>query len=209
MRKYITWHEWTAFFSAITGEGTEYRDKAMFDMAYRHGLRVSELNTLRVSDLDLKGKTVFIRRLKNGLSTTHPLQSETIMWLEKWLVLREVYYGADCSDGTLFLTKTGRRISRQWIYRLSQKYSRKAGLSMDVHPHMLRHACGYALADQGLDTRLIQDYLGHRNIHHTVRYTASNAGRFSKVWRLLHPEYRQECNVLSGAVPEPVMGLCR
>ncbi|MCZ5660451.1 tyrosine-type recombinase/integrase [Escherichia coli] len=63
------------------------------------------------------------------------------------------------------------------------RYSQRAGLRIKVHPHMLRHACGYALANQGLDTRLIQDYLGHRNIHHTVLYTASNPSRFNRVWR--------------------------
>jgi type 1 fimbriae regulatory protein FimB len=52
-----------------------------------------------------------------------------------------------------------------------------------AHPHMLRHACGFALADQGADTRLIQDYLGHRNIQHTVKYTATNPARFEKLWR--------------------------
>ncbi|EIK3195762.1 tyrosine-type recombinase/integrase, partial [Salmonella enterica] len=63
------------------------------------------------------------------------------------------------------------------------RISHKAGLPVCAHPHMLRHACGYALADNGADTRLIQDYLGHRNIRHTVRYTASNAARFGGVWR--------------------------
>ena len=182
MRKYITGSEWVAFFAAIDGSATERRDRAMFGMAYKHGLRVSELNTLRVSDLDLSGKTVFIRRLKNGLSTTHPLQPDTAEWLAHWLELRRTHRVQACSRDVLFLSTAGKKISRQWIHRLSQAYSRKAGLLVDVHPHMLRHACGYALADQGLDTRLIQDYLGHRNISHTVRYTASNAARFSRVW---------------------------
>jgi len=66
---------------------------------------------------------------------------------------------------------------------LLKKYSIVAGLSVLAHPHMLRHACGYALADQGADTRLIQDYLGHRNIQHTVRNTASNPARFARLWR--------------------------
>ncbi|HCT4903893.1 TPA: tyrosine-type recombinase/integrase, partial [Salmonella enterica] len=87
----------------------------------------------------------------------------------------------ECNDW-LFISNKGSRLSRQWIYKLGQKYSRVAGLQISFHPHMLRHACGYALADQGLDTRLIQDYLGHKNIHHTVHYTASNAARFSQVW---------------------------
>ncbi len=57
-----------------------------------------------------------------------------------------------------------------------------AGLPLEIHPHMLRHSCGFALANMGIDTRLIQDYLGHRNIRHTVWYTASNAGRFYGIW---------------------------
>lgn len=62
-------------------------------------------------------------------------------------------------------------------------YGRDAGLEIVAHPHLLRHACGYALADQGADTRLIQDYLGHRNIQNTVRYTATNPARFERLWR--------------------------
>ena len=62
-------------------------------------------------------------------------------------------------------------------------YGEKAELALPAHPHMLRHACGFALADQGADTRLIQDYLGHRNIQHTVIYTAANPARFEKLWR--------------------------
>ncbi|EMJ9624388.1 tyrosine-type recombinase/integrase, partial [Salmonella enterica] len=83
----------------------------------------------------------------------------------------------------LFISYHGERLTRQWIYKLSRKYSQQAGLNLVVHPHMLRHACGYALANQGLDTRLIQDYLGHKNISHTVRYTASNPARFRNVWQ--------------------------
>jgi type 1 fimbriae regulatory protein FimB len=64
-----------------------------------------------------------------------------------------------------------------------RKYSAAASLPLLAHPHMLRHACGIALADQCADTRLIQDYLGHRSIQQTVRYTASNPARFVKLWR--------------------------
>jgi type 1 fimbriae regulatory protein FimB len=64
-----------------------------------------------------------------------------------------------------------------------RNYSKAAALPLLAHPHMLRHACGFALADQGGDTRLIQDYLGRRNIQHTVKYTATNPTRFEKRWR--------------------------
>ncbi|EAW1086283.1 DNA recombinase, partial [Salmonella enterica] len=72
---------------------------------------------------------------------------------------------------------------RQQFFYILREAGRLAELTIAPHPHMLRHACGYALADKGIDTRLIQDYLGHRNIQHTVRYTASNAGRFHGIWR--------------------------
>ncbi|EBG1722172.1 integrase [Salmonella enterica] len=181
MRKYITGNEWVRFFNAISGTKNEIRDKAMFNMMYMHGLRVSELINMNISDLDIPEKTVFVKRLKNGLSTSHPLQRETLLWLKKWIHIR-FFYDKNCANEKLFISTSGKQLSRQWLYRLCIRFGQRAGLSIRVHPHMLRHACGYALANQGLDTRLIQDYLGHRNIHHTVLYTASNFNRFSRVW---------------------------
>ena len=74
------------------------------------------------------------------------------------------------------------QLSRQQAYRIIRDAGIEAGTVTQTHPHMLRHACGYELAERGADTRLIQDYLGHRNIRHTVRYTASNAARFAGLW---------------------------
>lgn len=182
MRKYITHSEWKLLFSAINGTRNEARDKALLQMAYIHGLRVSELVDLRLGDFDMTEKIVFIRRLKNGLSTFHPLQPETIELLQRWMQVRKTYAKGSHED-YLFLSTHGKKISRQWVYKLCARYSQRAGLKVKVHPHMLRHACGYALANQGLDTRLIQDYLGHRNIHHTVLYTASNPRRFQRAWQ--------------------------
>jgi type 1 fimbriae regulatory protein FimB len=74
-------------------------------------------------------------------------------------------------------------LSRKTAWLAIRKYADLAGLALPAHPHMLRHACGFALADQGADTRLIQDYLGHRHIQHTVIYTATNPARFERLWR--------------------------
>ncbi|EAP4935074.1 tyrosine-type recombinase/integrase [Salmonella enterica] len=182
MRKYISYEEWKQFFNAIKGGPNELRDKAIFNMLYIHGLRVSELTGVRITDLDLTNKTIYIRRLKNGFSTTHPLQKESYQLIRKWLKVRPFYIKVEDNDW-LFLTSRGESISRQWIYKLTRKYGIKAGLPLKIHPHMLRHSCGYALANQGLDTRLIQDYLGHININHTVHYTASNSARFMRAWQ--------------------------
>ena len=77
----------------------------------------------------------------------------------------------------------GTRLSAFGVFMQQSRYGALAGLPLEAHLHMLRHACGYALADQGADTRLNEDYLGHRNIQHTVRYTATNSARFEKLWR--------------------------
>ena len=82
-----------------------------------------------------------------------------------------------------FVSKRHGPLSRKTAWKMICHYGELAELLVDVHPHMLRHACGFALADQGADTRLIQDYLGHRNIQHTVMYTATNPARFERLWR--------------------------
>ncbi|MBH2952319.1 tyrosine-type recombinase/integrase, partial [Serratia marcescens] len=83
----------------------------------------------------------------------------------------------------LFISMKGGGISRKRVYSLMATLGEQADISVRVHPHMLRHSCGFALADLGIDTRLIQDYLGHRNIQHTVTYTASNSARFLNIWK--------------------------
>ncbi|WP_281355339.1 tyrosine-type recombinase/integrase [Candidatus Methylobacter favarea] len=82
-----------------------------------------------------------------------------------------------------FISERRSPLSRKTAWLFIKHYGELADLPLSAHPHMLRHACGYALADQGADTRLIQDYLGHRNIQHTVRYTASNPARFERLWK--------------------------
>lgn len=89
---------------------------------------------------------------------------------------------AAAKTDALFISRRGTPLSRQQAYRIIRSAGENAGTVTHTHPHMLRHACGYELAERGTDTRLIQDYLGHRNIRHTVRYTASNAARFAGIW---------------------------
>ncbi|WHP79883.1 tyrosine-type recombinase/integrase [Edwardsiella anguillarum] len=181
-RRYITQGEWRKLISSIPDTPEYARDRCLLYMMYMHGLRVSELLNITISNLDLESGEVYIRRLKNGLSTTHPIQDEEGKSLVAWLQRRhEILNGV--SYPWLFISKRKTRLSRQQVYVLVRRYGEKANLPIRLHPHVLRHACGYALADQGIDTRLIQDYLGHRNIRHTVHYTASNCKRFSRVWK--------------------------
>ncbi|MGP2734231.1 tyrosine-type DNA invertase [Serratia bockelmannii] len=156
------------------------RNVCIINMLYMHGLRVSELSNLQLSDIDLASGTLFINRLKSGLSTNHPIPAGELEALSTWV--NKERQGWKTQSAWLFLSQKGGRLSRQQLYDIIRKIGELAGMGIAIHPHMLRHACGFALADRGVDTRLIQDYLGHRNIRHTVHYTASNAGRFFGVW---------------------------
>jgi type 1 fimbriae regulatory protein FimB len=158
------------------------RNAALIATGYLHGLRISELLGLRLSDLDLPSRQLAVHRLKNGFSTIHPVHASIARLLGRWLRVRRAIPTVEADNDWLFVSRSGEPLSRQQGYNILAGLSKKAGLSLRAHPHMLRHACGYALADNGIDTRLIQDYLGHRNIRHTVRYTASNAARFGRVW---------------------------
>ncbi|MBD2791660.1 tyrosine-type DNA invertase [Xenorhabdus szentirmaii] len=181
-RKYLTHSEIEVLLEELGKHPHADRNICMIFMGFIHGFRVSELLGLKLSDLDLEGKKLRVQRLKNGFSTTHPMVAREIQLIQKWLSLRKRYKNSDESDW-LFLSRTGARMSRQQFYKIIRQTSLKANLAVCANPHMLRHSCGYALADNGVDTRLIQDYLGHRNIRHTVRYTASNVGRFKTIWQ--------------------------
>ena len=172
---------------------TGLRDRCLILLMFRHGLRVTEACAMRMDQVDLESKILQVQRLKGGLSTTQPLRTEEIRLLKGWMAERERWLrqwrrkeggtAAALDRQALFLSARGTALSRKTFWALLRRYGDLAGLALPPHPHMLRHACGFALADQGADTRLIQDYLGHRNIQHTVRYTATNPVRFEKLWR--------------------------
>ncbi|HGM5835936.1 TPA: tyrosine-type recombinase/integrase [Serratia marcescens] len=179
-RKHLTWEEIHCLLKTIVAEGTTYRDYCMVSMAFLHGLRASELTGLTLDDYSPLSRTIFIRRLKGGLCSEHPLLPEENTALQRWLQQRQYTPGQHLP--WLFLSRQGGRLSRQRFYQLVREYGKRAALPLDIHPHMLRHACGYNLANRGNDTRLIQDYLGHKNIRHTVLYTAANSQRFINAW---------------------------
>ena len=181
-RKYLTQTEVEGLLDFAKQGSHPERDYCLIYMSFIHGFRVSEACGLRLSDVDLKGGSLYIRRMKNGFSTSHPLLRNEMRAIRAWLKVRKTFPGAE-SDW-LFLSRQGGQLTRQRVYQIINRLGALARISVVSHPHMLRHACGFALADRGIDTRLIQDYLGHRNIRHTVRYTASNAERFEGVWRL-------------------------
>lgn len=179
-RKHLTSLEVDKLLAAARGSRHEARDRCLLLLMFRHGLRVSEACGLRLSHVDTESRVLHVTRLKKGLSTTHPLRADELRAIKAWLKERE---GMEAETDAFFISERRGPLSRKTAWVLIRAYGERADLPLPVHPHMLRHGCGFALADQGADTRLIQDYLGHRNIQHTVRYTATNPARFEKLWR--------------------------
>src|ERR1700730_11103297 len=168
------------FLDAARGSRHGTRDYVMLLMAYRQGLRVSELIDLRLKDIDLETARLYVRRKKGSLSTHQPIEGDELRALRAWL--RERERRSDARSTYLFLSERG-PMTRQAVNYLVAQASKRAKVRFHVHPHMLRHSTGYYLANRNYDTRLVEDYLGHRNIAHTVRYTRTAAARFEGLWR--------------------------
>jgi len=176
-REYLTPLEVDALMTGAKSVGRhKHRDATLILIAYRHGFRVSELVSLRWDQVDLKQGKLHVNRLKNGSPSVHPLRGPEIRALRR---LQRDYQHSPY----VFSTERKGPLTTSTVRKLITRAGNNAGLPFPVHPHMLRHACGYKLANEGQDTRAIQHYLGHRNITHTCRYTDLATNRFENFWR--------------------------
>ena len=175
-REYLTAHEVEELMVTARQNRHGHRDATMILIAFRHGLRVSELIDLRWDQVDFNRAVLHIRRVKHGTPSVHPLSGSEMRALRR--VQRE-------NEASPFVFETERRapFTRAGFARMMERAAKAASLNLKVHPHMLRHACGFALANAGHDTRALQAYLGHKNIQHTVRYTELAPDRFKQFWR--------------------------
>jgi type 1 fimbriae regulatory protein FimE len=176
-REYLTPDEVDALEQAARSTGRHrHRDGALILVAYRHGFRVSELVALRWDQVDLKAGVMHVNRVKNGSPSAQPLRGPELRALRR---LHREYPAAPY----VFVTERRGPLTTSTVRKMIARAGRLATIPFAVHPHMLRHATGYKLANDGHDTRAIQQYLGHRNITHTVRYTELAANRFNGFWK--------------------------
>jgi len=157
-----------------TATGFRSRRTAIL-LAYRHGLRASELVGLRWDDIDWQTSTLHVRRSKGGIGTRQPLAARELRALRR--LQREA------SGVHIFVSERDAPLSVAGYQRMVARAGEAGGFPFLIHSHMLRHSCGYKLANDGQDTRAIQHYLGHRSIASTVRYTALAPDRFRNFWR--------------------------
>jgi type 1 fimbriae regulatory protein FimE len=176
-REYLSDKEVAALMAAAAGVGRHgARDAALILIAYRHGLRVSELVSLRWDQVDLHQGLLHVARRKHGIASVHPLRGPELRVLRR---LQRAYP----DTAYVFVSERKAPLCADAVRKIVGRAGREAGIEFPVHPHMLRHATGYKLANDGQDTRAIQHYLGHRNIQHTTRYTELAADRFKDFWR--------------------------
>jgi type 1 fimbriae regulatory protein FimE len=175
-REYLTPGEMEKLMEAATDSRYGQRDRTLLLLMYRHGLRVSEAVSLRWEEFDLKAGLLSVQRLKGGVPSTHPLRGPELKALRE---LRRAWPDSPY----LFASERGGPMTASNVRKLVTRTGLAAKLPFPVHPHMLRHACGYKLANEGHDTRSLQHYLGHKNIAHTVRYTELAPDRFKSFWR--------------------------
>ena len=153
-----------------------HRDATMILIAYRHGLRVSELCRLEWSQVDFVSGLLHVARLKGSISTTHPLRSIELRALRRLKREQE-------PSRHVWMTERGAPMTAGGFRQMLRRTGQQSGLGLLVHPHMLRHACGYKIANDSHDTRALQLYLGHKDIRHTARYSELSSAAFNDFWK--------------------------
>ena len=176
-REHLTPDEVERLIAAAKQGRWGHRDATMILVAYRHGLRASELTDLRWDQVDFSAANLHVRRAKKGSPATHPILGDELR------AFRRLQREQVPKSPFVFTSERGGPFTTAGFARIVAAATRRAGLEIKAHPHMLRHACGYKLANDGHDTRALQAYLGHKNIQHTVRYTELSPMRFKGFWR--------------------------
>jgi site-specific recombinase XerD len=176
-REYLTPTEVERLMKAASKNRHGHRDGTMVLVCFRHGLRVGELVSLEWSQIDFNAANLHVRRLKGSTDAVHPIRGDELR------ALRRLQREQEPKSAFVFTSERGSPFSTAGFLRMVQRAGEAASLDFPVHPHMLRHATGFKLANDGVDTRTLQAYLGHKSIGNTVRYTELSATRFKDLWR--------------------------
>jgi integrase len=175
-REYVTEDEAERLVKAASKHEQGDRDALMILMAYRHGLRVSELVALQWAQIDLDAGRLRVIRLKGSDDSVHPLGGREIR------ALRKLRRGQPVGSRFVFVTSRGGPMTRNGFFKILAKAGQAVGMP-DIHPHLLRHGTGFKLVNDGIDTLSLAAYLGHRNVQNTARYAKMDARRFDGLWK--------------------------
>lgn len=175
-REHLTADEVERLIEATKDNRYGHRDRLMVLLTFRHGLRAVEVCDLRWEQVNFEAAILHVRRVKNGTPATHPLTGRELRALRR-------HQRDSRPSPFVFVSERGAPLTAPGFSRMVERTAVAAGLGIKAHAHMLRHACGYKLANDGVDTRSLQAYLGHRNIQSTTRYTALAQDRFKRFWK--------------------------
>lgn len=169
------------------------RDRAIFELFYASGVRVSELTGLDLEDLDLDQRLVRVFG-KGAKERVVPVNENAVERIRKWLEFRKLFKKTVLdkdAESALFLNRRGRRISKQSIELMLKKYLRKAGILRPATPHTLRHSFATHLLDSGMGIRSIQELLGHSSLSTTQKYTQAGLKEIMEAYDDAHPRAKK------------------
>jgi integrase len=176
-REYLTQAEVEKLIKAAGDNRFGHRDATMILVAYRHGLRAAETVDLKWDSVDFNHSRLHVNRKKEGSPAVHPISGRELR------ALRRLQREQDPASTFVFTSMRGAPFTTAGFRKMVARLGVEADFDFPVHPHMFRHACGYKLANDGVDTRSLQAYLGHKNIQHTVKYTELAPTRFKDFWK--------------------------
>jgi integrase len=175
-REHLTEGEVERLIKAAADNRQSHRDQTMILVTFRHGLRTAEVTRLKWDAVKFDHSELTVARVKNGKPGTHPLTGRELR------ALRKLKREQDPASTFVFVSERGAPFAPRGFRQMIERLGKAAKFEFPVHAHMLRHACGYKLVNDGHPIRQLQDYLGHRNIQHTVRYTELSPARFKNFW---------------------------
>jgi integrase/recombinase XerC len=173
-----------------TGANISLRDSAIAELFYSSGLRLSELVTVNIDDIDRSGQLLSVTG-KGNKTRTVPVGSVALAAIDRWLVVRPQVAAERGAPQPLFLSNRGTRISVRSIQARLKLQGRKSGMHQDVHPHMLRHSFASHMLESSGDLRAVQELLGHANISTTQIYTHLDFQHLAKVYDKAHPRAKR------------------